>query len=163
MCAVSRTEGVIHIGIGHGCQLLSKGRVIVNFLSVVADVFQKQQAAVFEVIHSLGDGITHTLFAERYWLADEFGKFAGYWAKAHRRLAHALGTTKMGDEDDLCAFIGHCLEGREGGTNAGVVINHHRTVPLSHGHIVIYTREHAFPLQINVVNGQFSHQIGRGE
>ena len=153
VCAVCCAESVVHEHVGVAGELLGESRVVGFLLGVVADIFQKQQATVLQLGCGILGRLANALVAEGNRLAGQLGEFVGDRAEAHRWHALAFRAAKVRGEDDFRAVLDHQLECRQGGADAGVVVDDHRAVLLGHGHVVVDAGQHAFALQIDVVDG----------
>ena len=151
------TEGVVHEHLGVAGELLGEGRVVGLLLGVVADILQQQQAAILQLGCGVGCRLANALVAEGDRLVDQLRKPVGNGTETHRRHALALGPAKVRGEDDLRAALGHRLERREGGADAGVVVDSHRAVLVGHRHVVIDACQDALAPQVDVVDGSLGH------
>lgn len=146
--AVGRAEGIVHVQVSVGSQLLSEGRHILLLLGVEADVLQESNISFRKASDGAGDSLADAVRDESHLLAQELGQAISHGGQGVLVLL-ALGSAQVGGEEDLGALGGQVLDGGHRRTDTGVV----RDLLSVKGHVQVATHKHTLALELRVAQG----------
>ena len=150
---MGRSEGIVHVDIAQGGQLLRKSRIVLLLLGMESQVLEQQNLAGFgaQLFHVRPCAIGRHL--DR--LAQQFGQSGGRRFQAHFRIRLAFGTAEMARQNYSSAVFQRITYGWQRGANTLVAGNF---LPArGQGDVKIDPDENGFVLQIQVANGDFGH------
>jgi len=161
--AVGGAEGVVHIHISQGCQLLGEIAFVLLFLSEEAHVLQQHHIALGHGGH-LGFGVgADAAVGLHHALAQQLAQAGGHGGEAHALVHLTLGTAEVGREDHLGALAGEVVDGGQGGADAGVIGD---GAGIVEGHVEVDPNQHALAAQFisgEAGQGALRHGGGQGE
>ncbi len=130
--------------------------IIGLFTGVKASVLQNQNLAVSHCGDRICRRGAQAVFGKGDRRADLFGQFLGHGAQAVGRIALALGSPEMGEQNDFRAFTFEVFDCRQGGPNACRIGN----PAIRHRDIEIDTDQDPLAVHICIFNAtKFGHQI----
>jgi len=119
--AVSSAEGIIHVEIGVGSQLGRESGVILLLLGVEADILQESYITVVHLGQGGTNRDTDAVRDQGDGLAEELGEAGSDGSHRELGLVAALGSAKVGGEEDLGTLLDEVFDGGDGTSDAGVI------------------------------------------
>ena len=149
MRAVRAAECIVNVNIAEFCKLFRESRVVLFFLCVVAEVFEKQYFAFFKVsghfLHFVADTVRGHFDLFLY----QFGKFFSRRLQAVLRIRLALRPAEMAHQYCFAAFF-HNLFDRRKRFNYSFVIGNIEV--LIERDVEVNADEDSFAFQRNVID-----------
>ncbi len=118
---VGRTERVVDEEVCHGSKFLRKGLLVLRLFLVEADVLQHHDLTVFERCGLRLRVVADDIGCQCDLAAEQFGQAINGRLHAELGFGAALGTTQVGDQDDLGTLIGQVRDGRQSTADALVI------------------------------------------
>ena len=150
---VAGAEGVVHVDVAKGGQVLGEVLDVLGLLLAEAGILKKHHVAVLHGGHG-GPGVIpyhSVVICEDDGFAQQLGKADGHGSQGELLLRAVLGLAQVGAEDEPGALVHQVLDGGQGGDDAVVVGD----FPLLHGDVEIAPHQHPLAGGLQVLDGDF--------
>jgi len=121
MSPVGVAEGVVDVDIRVSRQLPGEVLIVLLFLRMEAEVFQKYHITGFHGRYQRRRFRPDAVRGQVYLLLDEPGEAPGHGGQAEFRLRFSLGASQVGGDDDPRPLVQGVIQRRQGRPDPGVV------------------------------------------